>query len=395
LAEILNRSFPGEICCQHRGKQGNRIEFITVLPAETTYAHLAEHEMTQGKVAAPAPAEAQVSIRLLTAADAEALMCCLYRSYGYTYPNDTLYDAKKLGGLYRSGLLLAAVAVNEGGEIVGYLALTLPSLDAVVAEAGQAMVDPRYRGHHLFEKMKAFLVTEARDRGLHGIFSEAVTIHPFSQMGNLSLGARETGVLLGYWPATVSFKKIDNPVAHRQTVVLFYLKVKEGPENHFYAPPAHEAVLRRICEVNGLARTIRTAPGRIPQGDLPPLSQVKVQVRTEQNDAFLQVSSCGQDLEQVLRFRVRELCLRRLDCIYLDLPLADRATMSLCGQLENLGFFFGGIVPELAGGDIFRLQLLNNLAIDPQETHLASDFGKELLAYVLKAQAAAPEVVFH
>jgi serine/threonine-protein kinase RsbW len=68
--------------------------------------------------------------------------------------------------------------------------------------------------------------------------------------------------------------------------------------------------------------------------------------------------------------------------------------MSACGQLEKLGFFFGGMIPEIANGDALRLQFLNNIAIDPGQIQLATDWGKELLAYVLQAQASAPQAVF-
>ena len=68
---------------------------------------------------------------------------------------------------------------------------------------------------------------------------------------------------------------------------------------------------------------------------------------------------------------------------------ADPAAMQFTERLEQLGFFFGGIIPEKDKGDVLRLQYLNNVAIDPSQIQVASDFGKELLAYVLQAQAAA------
>jgi hypothetical protein len=53
--------------------------------------------------------------------------------------------------------------------------------------------------------------------------------------------------------------------------------------------------------------------------------------------------------------------------------------------LEALGFFFAGIIPELAGGDVLRLQYLND--VDPDlEPQIASDFGRELFHYVVAAR---------
>jgi len=85
---------------------------------------------------------------------------------------------------------------------------------------------------------------------------------------------------------------------------------------------------------------------------------------------------------------LRELCLRRVDCIYLDLPLSNPATQRSCANLEMLGFSFGGIIPELYDGDVLRLQYLNNVEVNPETIQVASDFGKELLDYVIKARTA-------
>ena len=53
--------------------------------------------------------------------------------------------------------------------------------------------------------------------------------------------------------------------------------------------------------------------------------------------------------------------------------------------MEMLGFFFAGIIPEMFDGDALRLQYLNNVDIDLEKAQITSDFGKELLAYVIKA----------
>jgi hypothetical protein len=53
--------------------------------------------------------------------------------------------------------------------------------------------------------------------------------------------------------------------------------------------------------------------------------------------------------------------------------------------------FFGGIIPEAhpAGGDVLRLQYLNNVEIERGDVSTASDFGRELLDLIF-AQKDAP-----
>jgi serine/threonine-protein kinase RsbW len=53
-----------------------------------------------------------------------------------------------------------------------------------------------------------------------------------------------------------------------------------------------------------------------------------------------------------------------------------------------LGFFFSGVIPEMSQGDMLRLQYLNNVDMDLENIQVASDFGKELLDYVIKSRGA-------
>ncbi|HXG11563.1 MAG TPA: ATP-binding protein [Gemmataceae bacterium] len=393
LGEMLRRFLDGEIRCLNLGRHGNRVELVKKLPPAPLQADLAEQEAKRTAGAPPAAAEEPLTLRLLKADETLALVRCLYRCYGYTYDADYMYDPQRIRELQEAGLMRSFVVVNPAGEVVGHLALNLEAPGAVVGESAQAFVDPRYRGHGLLEKLKTLLKEYAHTHGIRGVYSEAVTVHPYSQKGNLALGAHETGLLLGYVPATVSYRQIKESQKQRQAVVLFYLPAGDSPPQAVYPPPCHEALIRRVYERLGLPREVRATPGG--PTDLPAAAQMDVKVRTDHNEAFLRVRRFGQDLEQQVHFRLRELCLERLDCIYLDLPLSDPETASACDRLEKLGLFFGGVIPEIADGDALRLQFLNNVAVDPSQIQLASDFGRELLAYVLRAKDSAPQVVFN
>ena len=65
---------------------------------------------------------------------------------------------------------------------------------------------------------------------MFGIYSESVTIHSYTQQGNISLGAKETGIMLAYASQAMTFKKIGGEkTEQRQAVVLFYLKINQEP----------------------------------------------------------------------------------------------------------------------------------------------------------------------
>ena len=228
--------------------------------------------------------------------------------------------------------------------------------------------------------MKTFMAEWAADAGMYGLYSEATAIHPYSQRGNLHLGARETGFLLGYIPASVSYKQIgEEREGRRGSVALFYMRVTDEPEREIYPPPPYLEAVRRVVEHNGLRRTIGEVPDPTLQHSL-----MSVEVRQDHNLAFLRVEEPGADLEELVHRHLRDLSLHRVDCVYVDLPLSHPATQRSAAGLNNLGVFFGGIIPEahVGGGDVLRLQYLNNVEIEAGDVSTASDFGEELLGLI-------------
>jgi len=386
LPDMLHRSFADEIRFVNLGRRGNRVELVKHLPHADVREHLSENEHHRAVRAPAAPEDAPLEVRMMRPEESFELSRCVYRSYGYSYDWNDIYYPDRIRELQESGLMRSCIAVTPEGEFVGHLALTLAGPDSPVGEAGQAVVDPRFRGHRLFERMKTFLAERAKEWGMYGLYSEATAVHPYSQKGNLHLGAKETGYLLGYIPASVSYKEIgEDREGRRGSVALFYMRVNAEPERQTYPPAAYQETVQRVIEHCGLRRTIQNAS----KPEIPTFSRgVSVNVRRDHNLAFLRVEEPGADLGELVRLRLRELCLHCVDCIYVDLPLSQPATAQAGAGLRDLGFFFGGIIPEAHGGaasgDILRLQYLNNVEIKPDDVHTASDFGQELLALIFR-----------
>jgi hypothetical protein len=381
VLETLHRSFD-ETRFINLGRHGNRVELLKHLPHTDVRDHLPEDEHRRTLQANAVPEDIPVEIRMMRPEESFELSRCVYRSYGYSYDWDYIYYPDRIRELQEKGLMRSCVAVTPEGEIVGHLAITLEHADSRVGESGQAVVDPRFRGHHLFPKMKTFMAEWAADAGMYGLYSEATAVHPYSQRGNLHLGARETGFLLGYIPASVSYKQIgESGEGRRGSVALFYMRVRDEPEREIYPPAPYLEAVRRVVEHNGLRRTI----GEVPDPALQP-SRMSVEVRQDHNLAFLRVEEPGSDLEELVRSHLRDLSLHRVDCVYLDLPLSHPATQRSAAGLNNLGVFFGGIIPEdhSGGGDVLRLQYLNNVQIETGDVSTASDFGEELLGLIFR-----------
>src|SRR5215212_244675 len=382
LAQMLHQSIADEVRFVNLGRRGNRVELVKHLPHADVRERLPEEEHHATLNAPAASEDVPIEIRMMRPEESFELSRCVYRSYGYSYDWDYIYYPEKIRELQEKGLMRSCVAVTPGDEFVGHLAITLEHPGSRVGEAGQAVVDPRFRGHHLFPKMKTFMAEWAGNAGMYGLYSEATAVHPYSQRGNLHLGARETGFLLGYIPASVSYNQIgEERKGRRGSVALFYMRVKDEPEREIYPPAPYVEEVRRVVEHSGLRRVI----GEVPDPMLQP-SRMSVGVRQDHNLAFVRVEEPGADLEELVHRHLRDLSLHRVDCVYVDLPLSHPATQRSAAGLNNLGVFFGGIIPEAhpGGGDVLRLQYLNNVEIEAGDVSTASDFGEELLGLIFR-----------
>lgn len=384
LGIILMKAFADEVRFINLGREGKRVELIKNLPYRDISEFVSANEQVLPPSVPALPEDIPITERPMEPGDEVNLAKCIYRCYGYTY-RDYIYYPDRVRELLESGLLLSYVALNPEGEVIGHISINRNSPDAHVGEGGQAVVDPRYRGNGFLGRMMLSFADYAKQKGIYGAYGEAVTIHPFSQKASLAMGAFETGVLLGFVPAYIDFKKISNDTQNRRAVMLMYTSGNTEPERDVYPPLHHEAVIRDIYGKSTLKRNIISMSGYKMRVETTARSTVNVRVIAEFGQAYMQVIKFGADLEDLVKFRLHELCLRRIDCIYIDLPLSDPATPGSVAPLEMLGFFFGGIIPELRDGDILRLQYLNNLDVGGQQIHTASDSGKRLVDYVLKA----------
>jgi anti-sigma regulatory factor (Ser/Thr protein kinase) len=369
------------------GTRGNRVEIVKRLPFDHIETYIA------GKGAAPVaastePSTAAVTVRSMTPDDAIAVARCTYAVYGYTVPDDYLYFPDRIREMLQGGLLEVCVGATPDGEIVSCLTREVARPGAPVGYLGEGMVDPRFRGHRLLEQMLAFVQHRTAEQGMLGLYAEAVTVHPFSQKSNLALGFTETGIQLADEAPTVVFKQIDGTAATKRTAtVLNFLNTNDGPRRAVYPPAHHRAMIQRIYERGRFARHFEAEP---EPAAFPGAAQLSVEVFPKWNEASLHVTAYGADLADLVRFRLRELRLRRIDWISLDLPLSHPGAQQLCAPIEALGFFFAGIIPELVGDDVLRLQYLNEVEADLDSVQLASDFGKELFAYVVQAMNTSP-----
>ena len=271
--------------------------------------------------------------------------------------------------------------------MVGNLSLYFEHAGAKVGDSGAAMVDPRYRGHNLFKRMKNFLRNYGAGIGMYGLYSEAVTIHLFSQQGNISLGACETGIMLAFIEEKFTFKKINNEqlAGQRQACVLYYLKTSQEPHRRVYICEKFFPVLKKIYDNLDMQREVVMAGTTANLPVTETQSLISSVYKPDLNIAIISVSLVGEDALDQIRQQLKEFCLNKVDAIYVEMPVDTPEAAVLSDRLTGLGFILSGVVPEYRDGDYLKMQYLNHVRVDPAKIHIASDLGKELLTQIMKS----------
>ena len=322
------------------------------------------------------------SIRPMIPSDAPEISKAVYKTYGYSYPNDYIYYPEKIVALNANGDVSSALAVTGQDEIVGHCALNLWSDNPQIAEMGQGVVVPEYRSLGCFAKLTKYLMGVARSQGLKGVFGQAVTIHPFTQKTALQRGMRDCALFLCLVPLTVEYKGLGTEPSSRGSVLVQFKYLDKPTATEVYAPPQHAEILRAIYD-NLDAETIPhilTPPERVTaKGE----SVYKINLFRALNFARIRVDRYGSDIVSDIRHELRELCLQRWDIIHLILSLSDPQTPHFCNRFEEHGFFFAGVLPlGVVSGDALILQYLNTDCVPYSAIQPASRFAADLVAYV-------------
>jgi len=366
----LMHQFADSVKVKNLGTGGMELVLTKVLPVSPNAQLETEAKDT--------PKADDLEYRLLGPDDALSISRCTYRTYGYTYLEEVYHPDMVSEGL-EHGYLISYGAMTPEGELAGHLAVLKDEPDAPVGELALGMVDPSFRGHGIFQRLLPPVLEQVTKIGMLGLFAETVTVHTITQKGKHVHGWRETGVVLGYI-GDRTFKAIEGGEAHaRQAIILFYVTLNSCPRQTVYVPEHHHSIAEKIYAENGLDRQFGI--NAQPQNEA---GEVVVESHPERGTANIYVEQWGQDTVAHVGHHLNDLTLKRIDLILLDLPLASPATGANVEAFEEMGFFFAGIVPNLLGEDVLRLQYLNNVKVEIEAIKTYSDFAGELLQYVLK-----------
>jgi len=375
----LSKGYADEVNFYCLGTLGNRTEIVKKLPAADIRDEMDISEHNDHLKLDQVDPGTEIKIESFRHDKVHELVRLVYKCYGYTYANEFMYYPQEIDARLHSKIMTSCGAYNSNDELVGHLALIYSKPGARVGESGEAVVDPRYRGHHIFPRMKTYMTEHASSNGVIGVYGEAVTVHPYSQKGSLELGSSETGFLLGYSPGTVSFQNIsEDEKPRRQSIALMFTPILESKRNTIYVPEVYKDIIENIYQNIGYERDFIIENQESDYKITDP-GHISVSIRSDHNQGILTVSKFGNNTLNEIRFHLKQLCLQRIDCIYVDLPLNQSGSGYKATKLRELGFFFGYVIPEYSDSDVLRLQYLNNVDISRDDIKTASEFGEKLL----------------
>lgn len=379
----------------NRGRQGN-IASATIAIDDEAFALEGVEVLAADAPAIDVNDSDDIVIRPMTATDVPGLIRCVYRCYGYSYPDDLVYKPASLRHMLRSGLMRSVVAVDSSGEVIGHCSLTFAhSLDRV-PEAGRLVVDPRYRGHHLAERLGKARNAIAQELALPGLWAECVTNHVASQRNLVALGAVETGLLIGVGPADVVMAGLANENEGRRALLPMFVPVTtalpQSPDQDVSTDhesgekPVNSYISEHYASVaEGLAiRTGRHRRWLTSGAELAGRTRHFVDVNVGVGIASIWIDHAGADLAQVIARELDALVGYELGAVHIDLKLNDPMSPAAIEGLESLGFCWATWIPdERVDSDVLRLQRVGEHPTDVEHIHCATAEGEQLRDWVI------------
>jgi serine/threonine-protein kinase RsbW len=331
------------------------------------------------KVHPSSSARARFNVRLMQPHEAVQVAKAVYRAYRYTYAYDQIYYPDRMAHLNEAGRIISAVAFSESGAFAGHCSIFNIDEQARVAEIGQAVVQPEFRGMGCLVDLTQFLIKEGRTRGLVGMYVRAVTNHTFSQRVAERLGFKSCGMILGYAPQNVTFRGITETLRQRETFTMEFQYLENQHSLTLYVPEHHRSIVKQLYASMGVDVVFQMPDNRNFRHESEPHIAIEAADSMPPGFAKIAVREYGSNVVQLVAARLRELRFSQYDVIALEISMMAPETHVMTAEFEKLGFFFSGIVP---GKNTLMLQYFNNVQLDYSLIKIHSKIGREILSYV-------------
>jgi hypothetical protein len=377
---LLSLGFVDHLHIGFAGPTGNVATCRLAMDADHADDHLHAEMLAPDAPDAPDTEAEEIEVRRMTPEDADGLVQCVFRCYGYTYPNQSMYQARAIRRQLESGAMRSVVAVAASGDVVGHVACTFDRPGDVIPEGGKMIVDPRYRGHHLADRLSLARAAMAAELGIPGVWAEAVTNHPASQRLAIMRGAAEVGLLVGVGPQSMLMSGLPNQEAVRHSLMAVFTPTGPLAPATISVPERLGDHMRAISGRLGAERELRhelVAPARAR-------TRLHTAASALAGALEIRVLDLGADIVEQLADVLDEYLPMSPTTVHLHLPATDPSAAWAVVELERLGFVWCAWIPAfLPSGDSIRLQRVNDHPIQLEEIVCARPEGEEVRDFVV------------
>jgi len=315
----------------------------------------------------------ELLVRTFLVGDGDGIAKLIYRNYNFSYYKDTFYIPYKVREANENKSVTSVVAYYHK-ELIGHFAL-LRSKYSNIAEIGVACVDPRFKRMGIMNLMFDQLILTAKEEGFSAIYGEALTMHPFSQKANLRHNMIESAISLGTVPVSMEIEE-SIKTAQKSGAMIAYL-LFNPQDRALFLPTCYKDELLKVYQRTGLKIT---SGKNIGHNRDPMRSYITKMLNsgTIVIEALFELKSFIKEFEKLRH--------QKLDMIFADINLHHIQEIDrLISQLNQLGFFYGGLVFEYYfNEDYLRLQYINSLSVDISGIICYSDDANAMMDFIRK-----------
>lgn len=356
------------------GKEMHMIKYLPNVKESAEQAEVIEEpKIIQEKI--------EYTVRGMEEHEAVEVSRCAYKSHGYSFFDEHIYFPEKLIELNKNGMMISTVAVTKDNVFMGHGALLYQYPEDTIAELTFIFVNVEYRGQGALNRMLEYLFNVPKKRILKGLYAYAVANHVFTQKSMIRFQINDCGLLLATSPASWKFKGISDDTSQRISVVLGFKYMEQPNAKKLYLPAEHNSIIQKLYNNIGGSIHEFVIPENIVY-NLSGVSDISSSINELESCGEIHIKKFGTDIIKEIKKITRNMCVNNVAAINLFLDLEDEATPYVTAEIEKLGYFFAGILPETKIGDALILQYLNNVDIDYSKICAYSDVAKEILEYV-------------
>lgn len=372
-AEPLTPVVPGPVTVERDFAGGNIVR--CGMPLVTDLSWLADEVRLEPDVAVVDTAVVDtVTFRPATADDAKGIIRLTYRCYGYSHP--LIGDPEAVARELSDGRMISQVAIS-GNTVVGHVAFVADSPRGI-PELGRLVVDPRFRGHHIAERLVADLMPRGMAAGFTATWGEAVTSHAVSQQLVTGIGGVAVGGLLDAIPP-LTMAGMPDASRHRQTLLPMIVPLCGSTESVAHLPEHLHAVYLDLAERLGVKRSVIDTH-LDPRGR----TQIRVSSSPTAGNVRIEVLRTGADAVEVVLEGLADADADHAAVRYLDIPLSAPTAPFSIRTAEQYGYSWAALLPNGGEtGDVLRLQYLSQIAPEVSDAEFATDHGRQMLEFAV------------